>query len=214
MIASRPDGNRCVVEDGIIAGNVYDKYGDSNVLTRAIMRSFFRQMDELADLSGAVDVHEVGCGEGHLTRRFLKRGYRARGSDFSAGILDVARDYSRFEGVEGSFSTRSVYELNPEVDSADLVICSEVFEHLEQPDRALDSIARVASPYLLASVPREPLWRFLNMLRGRYIGSLGNTPGHVQHWSRTGFITFLARRFEILKIRDPLPWTIVLCRVP
>jgi hypothetical protein len=30
-------------------------------------------------------------------------------------------------------------------------------------------------------VPREPIWRIGNMARGRYLGDLGNTPGHIQH---------------------------------
>ena len=37
---------------------------------------------------------------------------------------------------------------------------------------------------LLVSVPREPLWRGLNMARGAYMRDLGNTPGHVNHWSK------------------------------
>jgi hypothetical protein len=62
-------------------------------------------------------------------------------------------------------------------------------------------------------VPREPLWRVLNLARGKYLADLGNTPGHVNHWSRGGFLDLLSRRFEIVEARTPLPWTMALCKV-
>jgi len=61
-------------------------------------------------------------------------------------------------------------------------------------------------------VPREPIWRILNMARGKYWRALGNTPGHLQHWSRSGILGLLAEHFEIVEVRTPLPWTMVLCR--
>ena len=56
------------------------------------------------------------------------------------------------------------------------------------PERALAEMARVARGYLLVSVPREPLWRALNIARGAYVRDLGNTPGHLNHWSRRAFV--------------------------
>jgi hypothetical protein len=100
----------------------------------------------------------------------------------------------------------------PADDSAPLVLCCEVLEHLEFPERAVNVLADIADPYLIASVPREPLWRILNMLRGSYIKDFGNTPGHLNHWSRDGFLRILKKRFEILEIKSPLPWTMALCR--
>ena len=37
-------------------------------------------------------------------------------------------------------------------------------------------------------VPREPVWRVLNVARGRYVRWLGNPPGHIQHFSRAAFL--------------------------
>ena len=44
----------------------------------------------------------------------------------------------------------------------------EVLEHVPDPEATLAEMARVARGYLLVSVPREPLWRGLNMARGAY----------------------------------------------
>jgi hypothetical protein len=74
-------------------------------------------------------------------------------------------------------------------------------------------MARVAGRHLLVSVPREPLWRALNLARGAYVHDLGNTPGHVNHWSKRGFVRTVARYGEIAEVRSPFPWTMLLVRV-
>ena len=75
-------------------------------------------------------------------------------------------------------------------------------------------VARVSSGWLLLSVPWEPVWRILNVARGRYVGSLGNTPGHVQHFSRRAIRGLVASRFELVAERRPFPWTVLLARLP
>jgi hypothetical protein len=85
-------------------------------------------------------------------------------------------------------------------------------EHVPDPERALAVLAALARPHLIVSVPREPLWRVLNLARGRYWRDLGNTPGHLQHWSTLAFLDLLQDHLEVLELRTPLPWTMALCR--
>ena len=63
---------------------------------------------------------------------------------------------------------------------------------------------------MLLSTPREPLWRALNVLRGKYLRDLGNTPGHVQHWSAEGLLALARTELRVVAERRPLPWTVVL----
>jgi hypothetical protein len=74
-------------------------------------------------------------------------------------------------------------------------------------------MARVARRHLLVSVPREPLWRALNMARGAYLREFGNTPGHLNHWSRRSFEALLGRYGQVQEARSPFPWTMLLVRV-
>jgi 2-polyprenyl-3-methyl-5-hydroxy-6-metoxy-1,4-benzoquinol methylase len=114
--------------------------------------------------------------------------------------------------VEIDFRVASIYDLVPERDAAELVVCCEVLEHLDDPGMAMAMLSKLARSYLLVSVPREPVWRVLNMARGKYLGSFGNTPGHIQHWSRKGFLKMLEEHVDILKVLTPFPWTVALCR--
>lgn len=93
------------------------------------------------------------------------------------------------------------------------MICSEVMEHLEYPEKALDMLKSVSSEYILLSVPNEPIWRILNVCRGKYLRQLGNTPGHIQHWSTKQFCRMLCENgCDIIAVKRPFPWTMVLVK--
>lgn len=200
-------------EDGIVVGNAYDKYGSRNPAVRWIMRGFDDSLAELVAISKPGSIHEVGCGEGFWTLSWYALGIATRGSDFSKKVIDLARSNASMQGVKPDlFEVCSVYELQPGRDSADLVVCCEVLEHLENPRRALEALQRIATHHVVISVPREPLWRLLNMARGKYLKNLGNTPGHIQHWSKNALIDLVGAYFEIVEVRTPIPWTMMLCR--
>ncbi|MET0729547.1 MAG: methyltransferase domain-containing protein [Solirubrobacterales bacterium] len=193
-------------------GNVYDKYATTNPIERRLVGGFLAQLGELAARTGAREAHEVGCGEGELSIMLARRGLSVRGSDISEQVVDEARARAAAAGLEIAFKAAPVTSLEPDADAAELVVCCEVLEHVDDPVAGLETLAGLARPWLLLSVPREPLWRALNLARLKYVGELGNTPGHLNHWSRRGFLDFLAERVELVEVRSPLPWTMALCR--
>jgi 2-polyprenyl-3-methyl-5-hydroxy-6-metoxy-1,4-benzoquinol methylase len=198
--------------DEVVAGNVYPKYTTANPLARLLVANFTLHLLHLVRRSGARQVHEVGCGEGFLARRLAAEGYAVRGSDLSPATIAEARRRSAGIAPPIAFQAADLYRLDPDRDAAELVVCCEVLEHLPDPLQALDVLGQLARPHLIASVPKEPLWRILNVARGRYWSELGNTPGHLQHWSGRTFVALLAQRFEVVEVRNPLPWTMALCR--
>lgn len=198
--------------EDVIGGNVYPKYTTRNPLARHLVKNFMRSLHDLVRQSGATTVHEVGCGEGFLATALAGTGHYVRGSDVSADTIARARRRAAGLGLEIPFRVTSLYELTPERDAAELVICCEVLEHVPDPGRALAVLAGLARPHLIVSVPHEPLWRLLNLARGRYWRELGNTPGHIQHWSRAGFCRLVQEHVEVVAVRTPVPWTMLLCR--
>ena len=84
---------------------------------------------------------------------------------------------------------------------------------MPDPEHTVAEMARVASRWLLVSVPREALWRALNMALGAYLRDLGNTPGHLNHWSKASFVKLLSRHGDVVEARSPFPWTMLLVRV-
>lgn len=195
------------------AGNYYDKYNTRNPIARRLMQGFLQSFERLVDrCDDAATALEAGCGEGELSMRLARRGKTVSGFDIAAEAVLEARRRAAAAGLEIPFEVGSALDLDPATRSADLVICCEVLEHVEQPDEVMRRLAACARRWLLVSVPREPVWRVLNLARGRYIGDLGNTPGHIQHWSKTGFVEFVSRHADVVEVASPLPWSMVLCR--
>jgi SAM-dependent methyltransferase len=214
---------------GVVVGNVYDKYATRNPIARLMMRGFLAAIDGLGDRLPAREVLEVGCGEGHLLAHLRRRQPERRmlGVELSPRLLAAHRR----EHPDLALAAASIEALPFADRSFDLVVACEVLEHLDQPAAGLRELVRVARRHLLLSVPDEPLWRMLNCARGRYLRHLGNTPGHVQHYGRRGFIAFVERegrvvpacsrsdalsgerRARVVAVRSPLPWTVVLAEV-
>lgn len=199
-----------IVDRGIVAGNVTDKYRSRNPIERLLMDRFLATVRGLYERTAADAVLEVGCGEGDLCDA-LRRQRLAQfaGVDVSPRILDVARQRYPWLPV----AAQSATELGFADRSFDLVLCCEVLEHLDDPLQGLREIARISRRHVIVSVPHEPIWRVLNMARGAYLADLGNTPGHIQHWSRRGFVRFVSQVLRIRAVRSPLPWTVVAAEV-
>ena len=111
-----------------------------------------------------------------------------------------------------NFFVASAYYLPFRDNSFNLIVACEILEHLEYPHDAIKEMKRVSSSFCLFSVPIEPLWRILNILRGAYLKHFGNTTGHIQHWTKKQFIKILKEEFKIFKKVSACPWLIVLCK--
>ena len=199
-------------EEGVVVGNTYDKYNSGNPIVRKIMQGFESTLLDLVSEANPSSIHEVGCGEGYWVLHWGEQGKTVRGSDFSNNIIELAKNNARERKLPtGLFEQRSIYNLQCDKDSAELIVCCEVLEHLEQPEEALHVLQKIARKYAIFSVPREPIWSVLNMARGKYWSDFGNTPGHIQRWSQREFINLVSPYFNVEQVRAPFPWTMLLC---
>ena len=194
-------------------GNTFDKYGSRNPVVRRLMSGFHATLDELWAQAAPSSVLDVGCGEGVLTVQWAERLGEGRvvGIDLDDPKLRAEWEERRRPNLE--FRAEEATHLSFADGEFDLAAAVEVLEHVPEPEATLAEMARVARNHLLVSVPREPLWRGLNMARGAYWGDLGNTPGHVNHWSKRGFVSLLSRYGAVEEARSPFPWTMLLVRV-
>jgi len=190
-------------------GNTYDKYATQNPVERRMMEGFLAALDEALPDSAPERILEVGSGEGEIAARVLERYPNAGLTVLDLPSEELAEEW-RDRRLAGLFG--DITGLPFEDRTFDLVLAIEVLEHVPEPANALAEIARVARDATVLSVPREPIWRMGNMARGRYWRSLGNTPGHVNHWSSGGFARFVGTGLDVLAVHRPLPWTLVSAR--
>jgi 2-polyprenyl-3-methyl-5-hydroxy-6-metoxy-1,4-benzoquinol methylase len=194
-------------------GNTYDKYGSSNPLVRRLMTGFDSALDELWELAAPESVLDVGCGEGVLTLRWADRLADGRIVGIDLDDPGLRAEWRKRTRPNLEFRAEEASRLSFGDGEFDMAAAIEVLEHVPEPHATLAEMARVARRWLLVSVPREPLWRGLNVARGAYLRDLGNTPGHLNHWSKRAFVSLLSRYGKVEEARSPLPWTMALVRV-
>ena len=198
--------------EGTVTGNTYDKYGSTNPVVKRLMAGFERALGELFTQADPQSLLDVGCGEGVLTHRWAQQlEGRVVGLDLDDPELHAEWEQRSCPNLE--YRVMKAENLPFAEAEFELAAAIEVLEHVPDPEHTVAEMARVArGGHLLVSVPHEPLWRALNMARGAYLKDLGNTPGHLNHWSRKAFVTLLERHGTVEETRSPFPWTMLLVR--
>jgi len=202
-----------VSADGVVTGNTYDKYGSENPVVRRLMAGFERDLDDLLDRADPSSLLDVGCGEGVLVHRWATHLQPRRVVGIDLEEESIQAGWAEHQAPNLEYRTMTAEQLPFADGEFDMAAAIEVLEHVPDPVVTLGEMARCAQRHLLVSVPREPLWRALNMARGAYLSKLGNTPGHLNHWSKRSFVRLLARHGEVVQIRSPFPWTMLLVRL-
>ncbi len=184
------------------------KYKHASFIGRLLINNFFKTIEKTIPRD-VKSVAEIGCGVGFSTLR-LKEFFNEDVSFFASDVDPELVEIAQKRNPEIVSHPESIYNLKHPDNKFDLIFCLEVLEHLEDPEKGLKELARITNKYAIISVPREPLWRVLNMARGKYWKEFGNTTGHLNHWSKKSFASFVSKEFNILSIHPSLPWTIIL----
>lgn len=186
----------------------HEKYQSQNPISRYLIRNFLDNLYQLVEPLKITSLIDVGCGEGMVLNHLapLVQNISCRAIDLDPAEVEDAQRNLPFAKVQQG----SAYQLPVADSEVDLLLCTEVLEHLDNPEQALTEFYRATARYAILTVPREPVWCALNMARGAYWRHWGNTPGHLNHWSSGAFRRFVSTHFEVISMRQPLPWTMLL----
>ena len=199
-----------VDETGVVTGNTYDKYGSTNPVVKRLMANFEGALDALFKQAAPASLLDVGCGEGVLVHEWAKALAPARVVGIDLEEPSIQAGWAQRQAPNLEYRIMLAENLPFADGEFDAATAIEVLEHVPDPAHTVAEMARVAQRHLLVSVPREPLWRGLNLGRGAYVRQLGNTPGHVNHGSKRSFVELLSRHGEVVEARSPVPWTMLL----
>jgi 2-polyprenyl-3-methyl-5-hydroxy-6-metoxy-1,4-benzoquinol methylase len=205
--------NVTVDDAGVVTGNTYDKYGSTNPVVRRLMANFERTLDELFAKADPQSLLDVGCGEGVLVHEWAGRIAPRRVVGIDLEEPSIQAGWTQRPAPNLEYRIMKAESMPFADDEFDVATAIEVLEHVPDPAHTVAEMARVAKRHLIVSVPREPLWRGLNMARGAYLKQLGNTPGHLNHWSKRSFVALLSQHGTVVEARSPFPWTMLLVRL-
>ena len=188
----------------------YRKHKTSSKLQKKLLANFNAVLVQEARVLKPESILDVGCGEGFTLEMLRKKGIgkKLEGVDF----LDRAIKLGKKEHPKLILKQGDIYDLKYKDNSFDLVICSEVLEHVDDPERAIQELVRVTKKYCLFSVPNEPIFMMGNFMRGKNVTRFGNDIEHINHWAFWQFKKFVSEYATIKKARYPLPWTMVIAQ--
>lgn len=189
----------------------YRKHTHRNPIQRLLLWNFFRHLLSLISKRKVDSILDVGCGEGFTLNRLKEKGIgkNLEGVEYLQTAIDLGKKmYPDIKIKKGT-----IYDLPYKDNSFDLVLCTEVLEHLDEPEKALKELVRVSKKYLVISVPNEPFFMFAQFVRGKNWSRLGNDIEHINHWTMFGFPKFIkqnaGKNVKILSRRFPFAWTMI-----
>ena len=185
------------------------KHESANPVQRRLIDGFHRQVIGMVNRVAPASVLEVGCGEGFVLSALIDAGTSAQltGIDLSARAVADARDRL---GEDADVRVEDARELAGLSSTYDLVMMLEVLEHLADPVAMLPVLNDLADRAVLLSVPHEPWFRGVNLLRLKNVRHWGNDPEHVNHWTKSSFRRFVGQHLDVSAVASPFPWTLVL----
>jgi ArsR family transcriptional regulator len=126
----------------------FDEHGASDERRQIVPgRSWAAWSRALGHLLPAMDVADLGCGEGYLTIEAARFARRVIAVDRSDAVLARAQDLARRRGLKNIQWKRGRIEALPVRDaSVDLALLSQTLHHADDPSRALGEAVRIVRP--------------------------------------------------------------------
>src|SRR3989344_7776788 len=189
----------------------YTKHTNSNPVQKKLIDNFYNHVYRLLKPLKLDSILDVGCGEGITLSKFEKEGIGKKlyGIDYSDDALKICKKiYPHLNLKKGD-----IYDIKERNNSYDLVMATEVLEHLDDSEKALKELIRVSKKYVMLSVPNEPFFIGANFIRGKYLKNFGNHPEHINHWTLFSFRKFLQKNnLTIVAQKHPFAWTLILAK--
>jgi len=192
----------------VITGHYFNKHQSANPLVRMLVNRYRLALQRLVTDLPVRSALEIGSGEGHILTYIheVRPDIHLVGSDITLEIVLLGS----MQAKTARWCVARAEKLPFRDNSFELTVACEVLEHVVDPKVVLTELQRLSKGYCIVSVPNEPLWRVLNIARGKYLCDWGNTPGHTQHWSQRSITRLVDRYFYVSEVVSVLPWTFIL----
>ena len=188
------------------------KYHTKNLLFKMVLEKFADDIRKLAcslNLNKNSRVLDAGCGNGFLMKELRKR--ITKPIFYGIDILEKSVNYARGLNPNSKFFVGNIENMPFKDNFFDLVLCSEVIEHICSPEKAIKEIKRITKKYAIVCVPYEPFFTIANLARLKYLRKFGNYPGHVQRFGKTKLNKLLKKYFQKVLISNSTFWLVALC---
>ena len=188
-----------------------NKYTNQNPVHRLSLGRFYDAVAEQLTAIQPTSVLDFGCGEGYILDMMADRDVplsNYEGVDLRPDALAAAKK----RWPHNTFVNADLFDSTFDQKRYHTVMSLEVFEHLFEPEKALKRLVSLADEYLLLTVPNEPWFQMMNLIRGRDLIRLGNHPEHINHWNKTLFAEFVSQHAEVVRVITRFPFIVLVAR--
>lgn len=129
-------------------------------------------------------VLDVGCAQAFLLDILAKRKKKTFGCDISNEVIE----FNRKNFPDSEFARVNIENgVYPDDKKFDLIICSEVIEHIQNWEKALENLMKMCNKYIVVTVPAGKMHKIDEIV------------GHVRHYNGNELIdTFKKMGFETI----------------
>jgi ubiquinone/menaquinone biosynthesis C-methylase UbiE len=184
-------------------------YNSKNPLVRFLHRKRLSTIACCVPRRNGLRVLDAGCGEGHLLE--LLQGMHPANEYCGVDVIDVALRRARGRCPFARFNSMDVCHMSFEDSTFDVVILTQVIEHIYGFENALSECMRILKPggLFLISFPNEPLWTVCRFLMGR---TPAKVPDHVNAFTPSAMRRYLSMKplqQKHLPCSLPFPFSLV-----
>ena len=188
--------------------DIDDYYARSSLPIRLIEKRRLAHIRDLVSCRPGERLLEVGCGGGHVLRSFPEA--ELVGVDVSEVMLEKAR--RNLAGYQVTLLHGELGEVDLAPASFDAVVCTEVLEHVVDPDAVLASIAKLVRPSgrVVVTFPNDVLInRLKDLVKKSGLARLpplkrvewGGDHYHLHVWTVAEMKELLSRHFRVREER-------------
>ncbi|MBC7829042.1 MAG: methyltransferase domain-containing protein [Chitinophagaceae bacterium] len=156
---------------------------DSTCSSDEFQRSVYDLADSFALKFDDASILDVGCGSGYKLVHMLGQ-YQTTGIEVEPVYSWLLQKYPDRKWLP--YQSIGMAELN-----ADIVICSDVIEHIKNPDELMDFLKKINFRYLILSTPER------DKICGKNDYGPPENTSHYREWNTSEFKLYVSRWFNI-----------------
>ena len=174
------------IKDGYIHRETYTHYSDIGYEDQ-YQDEVYQTALRIFEKNKLNTVFDVGCGSAFKLRKYFSK-YNFTGAEIEPTLSWLKENYSSDNWVLSDFKKPA---------QADLFICSDVIEHLVNPDELLNFFEESDFKFIVLSTPERNAVQIHQ--RGYFWNGPPLNPAHVREWNFLEFKNYISSRFEVLE---------------
>ena len=180
------------IKDEYVHRDEYVQY-DNTPQTDKFQDEVYAAARQICNQNNFEKIADIGCGSAYKLMKYF-RDKDFLGLELEPNLSYIKKKYPLFKFALSDFD-------NPPEDNFDILICSDVIEHLLEPDELIEFIKKINWKYLVLSTPDREVIQ--NLQRGFGWDVEENGPPynehHIREWTSKEFYEYVSQHFRVIE---------------